>query len=96
MPTQRIHFASRTIPVNELQVKCQLWDIKQPADPEKQDNFTELADSLCKKATAVLLLFDLANKASFEGLERWVQDIRLKCDQNILIVAVGNKLDKEE
>lgn len=96
MPTQRIHFASRTIPVNELQVKCQLWDIKQPADTEKQENFTGLADSLCKKAAAVLLLFDLTNKVSFEGLERWVQDIRLKCDENISIVIVGNKADKEE
>jgi GTPase SAR1 family protein len=80
VPTQRIHFASKTIAVSELQVKCQLWDMRQPADSDKQDGFTGLADSLCKKAAAVLLLFDLASRASFEGLERWVQDVRLKCD----------------
>jgi hypothetical protein len=66
--------------VNELHVKCQVWDMKQPADLEKNEAFSGLADSLCKKAAAVILLFDLGNKVSFDGLERWVQDIRAKCD----------------
>lgn len=31
VPTQRIHFASKIITVNDLQVKCQLWDMGHTA-----------------------------------------------------------------
>lgn len=91
MPSQRIHFASKTITLNELKVKCQLWDIAQPSESE---GFKGLSDSLCRKAASILLLFDLTNRSSFEGLHRWAEDIRAKCEQQVAIVIVGNKADK--
>lgn len=97
LPTQTVHFASRAMQLNELTIKCQVWDVVMNADEnERGESVKGLGDSLCKKAAAVLLLFDVTDRPSFERLERGIRELKTVVGEGTVIALVGNKTDLEE
>jgi GTPase SAR1 family protein len=40
-----------------------------------------------------LLVFDLTKRKSFEGLEKWVEELKQFAPEELTILLVGNKLD---
>ena len=41
----------------------------------------------------ILLVYDVTNRASFNNLERWLNDVRSMAAENLVVVVVGNKTD---
>jgi GTPase SAR1 family protein len=42
------------------------------------------------------LIFDLTNRSSFDGLDKWVEDIRNFGPEGVNIILVGNKSDLDD
>jgi GTPase SAR1 family protein len=83
--------------VNELTIKCQVWDVVMNADEnDRGESMKGLGDSLCKKAAAVMLLFDVTDRPSFERLERGIRELKTVVGEGTVIAVIGNKTDLEE
>ena len=86
-PTIGIDFLSKTMVVNDVVVRFQLWDTAG------QEKFQALIPTYIKDASAAVIAFDITNKESFLNVSRWVQEVRSKRDNDLLIMVVGNKVD---
>jgi len=42
------------------------------------------------------LVYDITKRSSFEPLGRWLADARALASPDLVVVVVGNKLDREE
>jgi Ras-related protein Rab-4B len=52
--------------------------------------------SYYRGASACLLVYDITKRATFETLGRWLVDARALASPDLVVVVVGNKLDREE
>lgn len=51
--------------------------------------------SYYRGAAGALLVYDIANRASFNALANWLNDARTLASPNIVILLIGNKKDLE-
>lgn len=47
-------------------------------------------------ANAVILVYDITKKESFEHIEQWLKNVDTKCKKNILKILIGNKYDLKQ
>lgn len=52
--------------------------------------------SYYRGAAGAILVYDVTSRSTFEGLTKWLEDIRALASDHIEIVLVGNKLDLGE
>lgn len=71
-------------------VKYQIWDTAG------QERFHSLAPMYYRGAQAALVVYDLTDDNSFQKAKLWVKELQVQGDPNVVIVLVGNKLDKEQ
>ena len=66
-------------------------------DTAGQERFDALNLTYYKKADAVLLVYDISNKSSFDKIKSfYVEKIRDNCKKDIPIVLLGNKTDLDD
>ena len=66
-------------------------------DTAGQERFDALNLTYYKKADAVLLVYDISNKSSFDKIKSfYVEKIRDNCNKDIPIVLLGNKTDLDD
>lgn len=68
----------------------QLWDTAG------QERFRSVTRSYYRGAAGAILVYDITSRSTFEGLTKWLEDIRALASDHIEIVLVGNKLDLAE
>ena len=49
--------------------------------------------SFYRGAVGAMLVYDIANRRTFENIERWLKELRDCADPNIVIMLVGNKCE---
>ena len=65
-------------------------------DTPGAEHYFSLLSSYYKKADAILLVYDISEKKSFNKIkEFYVKEINDKCHKDIPILLLGNKTDKE-
>jgi small GTP-binding protein len=91
IPTIAVEFCTKEIELKDgTLIKVQLWDTAG------QERFKSLAMNYYRKASGILLLFDVTKKTSFEACEKYLEDIRRNSDKECEIYLVGNKIDLED
>ena len=61
-----------------------------------QERYNSINETYYRKADAVLLVYDITNKESFEAIKNYYCiKIRQLCKSNIPIILLGNKTDRE-
>ena len=55
-----------------------------------------MTSSYFKGSKGVLIVYDITNYSSFESVDRWINEFRMKSEENSAIILVGNKNDIEE
>jgi Ras-related protein Rab-18 len=62
-----------------------------------QEKFRSLTSSYYRGTHGVCLVYDVTSRASFESLERWLEEARLYCSSDdVVMLLVGNKIDRED
>ncbi|CAF0892448.1 unnamed protein product [Didymodactylos carnosus] len=89
LPTIGIDFQSRTINLDDKQLKLVFWDTAG------QENFRSLVNNYFRGATGVLICFAITNYESFKNLSYWLEQVHQYCSLEIVILIVGTKLDLE-
>ena len=75
---------------NGESIRLQLWDTAG------QDRFRSITRNLYKGAAGIILIYDVTNRKTFESIKNWVESIRSEVSNKVVIVLVGNKIDKKE
>lgn len=85
--TVGIDFKIRTLEVDGRLVKLQIWDT---AGQERVRTFTT---SYYRGAMGIFVVFDVANRRSFDNTDYWVNNVREHANPNVAIMLIGNKCD---
>ena len=71
-------------------INCMIYDTAG------QERFNSLSVTYYKKADAILLVYDISDKRSFDRIKNYyAQEIKDCCKKDIPILLLGNKTDKE-
>ena len=66
-------------------------------DTAGQERFDALNTSYYRKADAILLVYDISNKKSFNKIKKYyIKKIKENCIKDIPVLLLGNKTDKED
>ncbi|XP_059480916.1 ras-related protein Rab-37-like isoform X1 [Neocloeon triangulifer] len=87
--TVGIGFSSKIVTVDEEMVKLQIWDTAG------QERFRSVTHAYYRDAHALLLLYDVTNKTSFDNIRAWLGEIREYAQDDVVILLLGNKADCE-
>jgi small GTP-binding protein len=82
-----VEFLASQLEVDGQSIKLQIWDTAG------QERFRSIAKAYFRSAIGVLLVFDLADRRTFDDLNHWLTDIHQLCDPNAVVTLIGNKLD---
>lgn len=58
-----------------------------------QERYRAITSAYYRGAVGALLVYDISKHASFENVQRWLEELRDHADANIVIMLVGNKSD---
>mmetsp|Transcript_18578 Transcript_18578/g.71705 ORF Transcript_18578/g.71705 Transcript_18578/m.71705 type:complete len:203 (-) Transcript_18578:121-729(-) len=84
-----VEFGSRTITIDDNQIKLQIWDTAG------QEKFRSITRSYYRGAAGALLVYDITRRETFDHLQSWLEDCKRYSNQNIVIMLIGNKSDLE-
>ena len=88
--TVGVEFGSKILKILGINVKVQIWDTAG------QERYRSVTSSYYKGSKGVLIVYDISNYNSFESVDRWINEFRMKSEENSAIILVGNKNDIEE
>jgi Ras-related protein Rab-39A/Ras-related protein Rab-39B len=70
-------------------VRLKIWDTAG------QERFRPISKAYFRNSVAALLVFSIDNRASFEAIDRWLDDVKALASQNVVLFLVGNRSDAE-
>ncbi|XP_066909006.1 ras-related protein Rab-37 [Halyomorpha halys] len=85
--TVGIDFRNKVVCVDDSKVKLQIWDTAG------QERFRSVTHAYYRDAHALLLLYDVTNKISFDNIRAWLVEIREYAQDDVVIMLLGNKSD---
>ena len=93
-PTIGADFLTKELNLDGKVVQLQLWDTAG------QEQFNSIGASFYRNAECCVLVCDLTDEKSFEGLEKWrtefLNKLAPKDPDNFPFVLIGNKCDKSD
>lgn len=90
-PTIGVEFSTKTVRLsNQATVKAQIWDT---AGTER---YRAITTAHYRRAIGALLVYDVTQKGTLDGIQKWVQQLRDHAEPDIVILLVGNKTDLVE
>lgn len=87
VPTLGVDYKNKLLRISNDTISINFWDFA--GYPE----FVDLRNEFYKEAHAVLLVFDITFRKSFESLDLWVKEATKYGGPNVLFFLVGNKKD---
>ncbi|NXA38408.1 RAB26 protein, partial [Eudromia elegans] len=88
--TVGIDFRNKVLTVDGVKVKLQIWDTAG------QERFRSVTHAYYRDAHALLLLYDVTNKASFDNIQAWLTEIHEYAQQDVVLMLLGNKVDSTQ
>ncbi|XP_065155250.1 ras-related protein Rab-37-like isoform X3 [Atheta coriaria] len=85
--TVGIGFTNKVVNVDQTRVKLQIWDTAG------QERFRSVTHAYYRDAHALLLLYDVTNKTSYDNIRAWLGEIREYAQDDVVIMLIGNKAD---
>ncbi|KAM3936056.1 EF-hand calcium-binding domain-containing protein 4B-like [Leptodactylus fuscus] len=87
--TVGIDYRIKNITVDNKQYALQLWDTAG------QERFYSITEQFFRKADGMVIMYDVTSRETFTAVRRWLNCIREKVMDDIVILLVGNKIDCE-
>ncbi|XP_071646465.1 ras-related protein Rab-37 isoform X1 [Temnothorax longispinosus] len=85
--TVGIGFTNKVVTVDDTPIKLQIWDTAG------QERFRSVTHAYYRDAHALLLLYDVTNKTSYDNIRAWLSEIREHASEDVVIMLLGNKSD---
>ena len=88
--TVGVEFGSKQFNIEGHSIKAQIWDTAG------QERYKAITSAYYKGAKGAFVVYDITRKASFDSIEKWVNDLTSTADKKLTIVLIGNKSDLED
>lgn len=85
--TLGVEFGTRSISIEEKPIKLQIWDTSG------QESFRSITRSFYRRADAVILVFDLTARHTFDNCTHWLEEIKQNSSSDVAIFLAGNQAD---
>jgi len=82
-----VAYSNKIIERKNKKIKLEIWDTAG------QERFKNIALMYYRKAAAIVIVFDISNKHSFEECKFWVDETETHGNPHCLKFLIGNKLD---
>lgn len=82
-----VEFLTHVTKVDADEVKAQIWDTAG------QERFHAMMSTYYRKAVGALLIFDVCDRQSLLGVEKWLDQLLNVAEPGLHAVLVGNKCD---
>ncbi|CAG9314908.1 unnamed protein product [Blepharisma stoltei] len=89
-PTIGISSLKKTLHVNDTHIHFDIWDTAG------QERYRSLTSMYCRDANAVILVYDITSRNSFNGLKAWYCGLKEIIKNSTIIAIAGNKEDLVE
>ncbi|XP_062386961.1 ras-related protein Rab-26-like [Sardina pilchardus] len=83
--TVGIDFRNKVLSIDSVKVKLQIWDTAG------QERFRSVTHAYYRDAHALLLLYDVTNKASFDNIQAWLTEVHEFAQKDVVLMLLGNK-----
>ncbi|XP_063281503.1 ras-related protein Rab-37 [Pelobates fuscus] len=87
LATVGIDFRNKVISVDGENVKLQIWDTAG------QERFRSVTHAYYRDAQALLLLYDITSKTSFQNIRAWLSEVEEYAHKDVVLMLLGNKND---
>jgi Ras-related protein Rab-2A len=85
--TVGVEFGAKNIEINNRIYRIQIWDTAG------QENFRSIARAYYKNSVCACVVYDIANRSSFNSVQSWIDDCTKQTPKSILLLLIGNKSD---
>ncbi|XP_063068364.1 ras-related protein Rab-26 [Engraulis encrasicolus] len=85
--TVGIDFRNKVMNMDGVKVKLQIWDTAG------QERFRSVTHAYYRDAHALLLLYDVTNKSSFDNIQAWLTEVHEFAQKDVVLMLLGNKAD---
>ncbi|CCW70550.1 unnamed protein product [Phytomonas sp. Hart1] len=82
-----VEFGSKVVELDNRKVKLQIWDTAG------QERYRSVTRSYYRGSMGCLIVYDVTDRATYESVPIWLEDVRRLSEINVSIVLVGNKTD---
>ncbi|XP_071143584.1 ras-related protein Rab-43-like [Mytilus edulis] len=83
-----VDFTLQTLQLDGKIVKLQIWDTAG------QERFRSIITRYYRDAHAALVMYDITSTESLKHCVRWINEVKMKCGEDIPQILLGNKCDK--
>ncbi|EAU83465.2 Rab18 [Coprinopsis cinerea okayama7 len=80
-----VDFRVHKMEVKGKKVKLSIWDTAG------QERFRTITSSYYRGAQGIILVYDVANRETFEALPRWYSELETYVSESVVKILVGNK-----
>jgi len=95
MSTIGVDFKIRTIEIDELKIKLQIWDPFYHYI-NGLPRYSKINASHYRNVQGIIIVYDITNQETFDNVEQWYKEIDLQTTGRIHKVLVGTKCDLEK
>ncbi|XP_053270503.1 ras-related protein Rab-37 isoform X2 [Pleuronectes platessa] len=78
---------NKVVTVDDVKVRLQIWDTAG------QERFRSVTHAYYRDAHALLLLYDITSRSSFDNIRAWLTEIHEYAQTDVVIMLLGNKAD---
>jgi Ras-related protein Rab-1A len=65
-------------------------------DTAGQERFKTITSSYYKGVHGIIVVYDVTDRESFDGVHEWMEQIEKSCTTNVARILVGNKTDLQD
>ncbi|XP_007181726.2 ras-related protein Rab-26 isoform X5 [Balaenoptera acutorostrata] len=76
--------------ISTVGIDFRIWDTAG------QERFRSVTHAYYRDAHALLLLYDVTNKASFDSIQAWLTEIQEYAQHDVVLMLLGNKVDSAQ
>ena len=76
--------------IKDTQAQIHIWDTTG------QDKFNSISTSYFRKTAGAICVYDITDMDSFESIQEWVSQLHESWEEDVVLMIIGNKSDKEK
>ena len=85
--TLAVEFGAKDVKIKNKIYRIQIWDTAG------SERFRSITRSYYNNSVCAIVVYDIANKKSFENVSSWIEEVKDNSLKVITIILVGNKID---
>ena len=86
-PTVGSDYYMKQTKVGKQNYQFNVWDLSG------DQKFVEVRNEFYKESQALLIMFDITRKSTFDALDMWLREASKNGGENLPVLVIGNKLD---